>query len=298
MTDILCGYIDRDETIVAFLYDDLDAARRRDFNAHLLTCAVCREEVAGLRSVRTQLSRWAPPEPGIVASVAAPPNLQSVVEPPHWWRTIPAWAQVAAALLFLGVSAGIANLDVHYDQTGLTVRTGWSGRPGESSGSGQSGQPASPKLVGVRASEAGSALPTDVSAETPSAKAEARSAKVNVAATDAPWRTDLAALERQLKAEFHASQVPVPAAQAVRLAAPSDAETLRRVRALLDESEKRQQREIALRIAEVVRDVNAQRQVDLRNIDHTLGIVRNDLGVEVMKQRQSLNLLYRASQRQ
>ena len=283
MTDILCGYIDRDETIVAFLYDDLDAARRRDFNAHLLTCSICREEVAGLRSVRTQLSRWAPPEPGIVASVAAPPNPQSVVELPHWWHTIPAWAQVAAALLFLGVSAGLANLDVHYDQTGLTVRTGWSGRPGESreSGrSGRSGEPASPKLVGVRPSEGGSGVAT------------------NMAATDAPWRTDLAALERQLKAEFHASQVPAPAAQAVRLPSSSDAETLRRVRALLDESEKRQQREIALRIAEVVRDVNAQRQVDLRNIDHTLGIVRNDLGVEVMKQRQSLNLLYRASQRQ
>jgi hypothetical protein len=294
MTDILCGYIDRDETIVAFLYDDLDAARRRDFNAHLLTCAVCREEVAGLRSVRTQLGRWAPPEPGFVASVAAPPNLQSVVESPHWWRAIPAWAQVAAALLFLGVSAGIANLDVHYDQTGLTVRTGWSGRPGESSGSS--------RRAGARASERGAGLSGDLSAEAPSAKAEARSAKVgvatNVAAADAPWRTDLAALERQLKAEFHASQVPVPAAQAVRLASSSDAETLRRVRALLDESEKRQQREIALRIAEVVRDVNAQRQVDLRNIDHTLGIVRNDLGVEVMKQRQSLNLLYRASQRQ
>ena len=71
-----------------------------------------------------------------------------------------------------------------------------------------------------------------------------------------------------------------------------------RVRALLEESEKRQQRELALRVAEVVRDVNAQRQVDLRNIDRTLGLVRNDLGVEVMKQRQSLNLLYRASQRQ
>jgi len=61
MTDMLCGYLDRDETIVAFLYDDLDAARRRDFEAHVLTCAVCREEVAGLRSVRTQLARWEPP---------------------------------------------------------------------------------------------------------------------------------------------------------------------------------------------------------------------------------------------
>jgi hypothetical protein len=73
---------------------------------------------------------------------------------------------------------------------------------------------------------------------------------------------------------------------------------LRRVRALLDESEKRQQRELALRVAEVVRDVNAQRQADLVKIDRSLGVVQNNLGVEVMKQRQSLNLLYRASQRQ
>ena len=41
-------------------------------------------------------------------------------------RDLPVWAQVAAALLVLGVSAGIANLDVRYDQSGLTIRTGWS----------------------------------------------------------------------------------------------------------------------------------------------------------------------------
>src|SRR6185503_12201003 len=42
---------------------------------------------------------------------------------------LPVWAQTAAALLFLGVSAGIANLDVHYDQSGLSIRTGWSRSP-------------------------------------------------------------------------------------------------------------------------------------------------------------------------
>ena len=52
------------------------------------------------------------------------------------------------------------------------------------------------------------------------------------------------------------------------------------------------------RIAELLRDVNAQRQADLVKIDRSLGVVQNNLGVEVMKQRQSLNLLYRASQRQ
>ena len=61
---------------------------------------------------------------------------------------------------------------------------------------------------------------------------------------------------------------------------------MRRVRALVDESEKRQQRELALRVAEVLRDVNAQRQADLVKIDRSLGAVQNNLGVEVMKQRQ------------
>ncbi len=40
-------------------------------------------------------------------------------------RQVPAWAQVAAAMLFVGVAAGVANLHVTYGQDGLTVRTGW-----------------------------------------------------------------------------------------------------------------------------------------------------------------------------
>jgi hypothetical protein len=261
MTDMLCGYANRDETIVAFLYDELEPDQRRDFNAHLLTCTVCRDEVAGLRAVRTQLARWEPP------SVISRQSSVTSHSRQTWWRTIPAWAQVAAALLFLGVSAGIANLDVRYDQNGLNITTGWN-------------KPATPKLVTAQPNEGGTKLATDQST------------------AGAPWRADLAALERQLRTELRASQASAPAAQAVRAASSSDAETLRRVRELLDESEKRQQRELALRIAEVVRDVDVQRKADLRNIDHTLGLVRNDLGVEVMKQRQSLNLLYRASQRQ
>jgi hypothetical protein len=261
MTDMLCGYIDRDETIVAFLYDDLDAGRRRDFEAHVLTCAVCREEVAGLRNVRTQLARWEPPAVASLQS-QSPAAAQSAQS---WWRTMPAWAQAAAALLFLGVSAGIANLDVRYDQNGLAVRTGWS-----------------------QAKSNGSGVPTDSSAEARNAKA------------DAPWRSDLAALEQQLKTEFHESQVSASTApQAVRAPSSADAETLRRVRALLEESEKRQQRELALRVAEVIRDVNAQRQADLVKIDRTLGVISNNTGVEVMRsRREMMDYLKLVSQRQ
>ena len=122
-------------------------------------------------------------------------------------------------------------------------------------------------------------------------------------AKDAPWRADLAALERQLKTEFRATQASAMGAQLrpVRATSFTDADVTRRVRALVEESEKRQQRELALRIAELLRDVSAQRQADLVKIDRTLGVVQNNVGVEVMKTRQQMNqmdLIYRASQRQ
>ena len=251
MTEMLCGYTDRDETIVAFLYDDLDANRRRDFEAHVLTCAVCRDEVAGLRSVRTQLAKWEPPTVASLQSSISGHGRQP------WWRVPPAWAQVAAALLFLGVSAGIANLDVHYDRNGLTVRTGWQ------------------RTVINEAAQSAPSVSTAADA-----------------AHGAPWKTDLAALEQQLKSEFHASQDA--AALPTRATSSADAETLRRVRVLLDESEKRQQRELALRVAEVLRDVNRQRQADLVKVDS----MQNRLGVEVLQQRQSLNYFMRVNQRQ
>jgi hypothetical protein len=257
MTEFTCSYSgDREEALVASLYEDGDPAVTAAFDAHLTACGRCRDELDALRGVRAQLGRWAPPEP----SFAVISRQSSVVSPGRlsWWREMPAWAQVAAAMLLVGVSAGVANLDVRYDASGLSVHTGWSKQP----------PPAIPTVA-----------PGDVAS--------------------APWRADLAALERQLKTDFRATQVPAatPAAP-VRTASAADAEVLRRVRALLDESEKRQQRELALRVAEVLRDVNAQRQADLVKIDRSLGVVQNNLGVEVMKQRQSLNLLYRASQRQ
>jgi hypothetical protein len=272
MTDISCTYGEgRDEAIVALLYDDEtdgSPAERARFEAHVQTCASCRAEVAALRGVRTQLARWSPPEPTF-AAVNPQANQQLAFSNQHWWRSIPAWAQVAAALLFLGVSAGIANLDVRYDQNGLSVKTGWSDRSEGSSKSGASG----------------------------------RSEEAQAGPANAPWKADLTALESQLQKEIRTASASGLQVRTVSAGSPaSDADVTRRVRALLEESEKRQQRELALRIAELLRDVNAQRQADLVKIDRTLGVVQNTVGIEVMKNRQQINnqmdLLYRASQRQ
>jgi hypothetical protein len=66
---------------------------------------------------------------------------------------------------------------------------------------------------------------------------------------------------------------------------------------MIDESEQRQRRELALRSAELVRDFDAQRNVDLARIERTLGQMDGTTGVEVAQQRQMLNYLMRVSQR-
>jgi hypothetical protein len=103
-------------------------------------------------------------------------------------------------------------------------------------------------------------------------------------------QADLVALEQRLRTEFRVT----PATGA----ASSDGELLRKVRALIEESEKREQRELALRLAQAMTDVAAQRQADLRKIDATLSGVQHDLGVEVLQQRQQVNYLMRVNQRQ
>jgi len=267
MTDMTCSYSgDRDETLVAYLYRDIDPADRISFEAHLTTCASCRRELDALGGVREGLARWAPPEPSF--AVASRPSSvdghDSPVTRGTWWREMPAWAQVAAAVLVLGVSAGIANLDVRYDGGGLVVRTGWS--------------KAAP--VPKPASEA-NALPVPASV---------------------PWRSDLTTLEQELRRELRAVQTAATTTatvQAPRATSALDPDLVRRIKALIDESERRQQNELALRVAQVERDVYSQRQADLRKIDQNLGRMQDQTGVEVLKQRQMLNLLVqRVSQRQ
>ena len=102
--------------------DDIDAPERTSFGSHLSACRYCQEDLSALRGVRSTLSTWAPPEPVFSTRESRAPS----PEPRAWWHEMPAWAQVAAALFVLGVSATIANLDVRYDRSGLTIRTGWS----------------------------------------------------------------------------------------------------------------------------------------------------------------------------
>ena len=69
---------DSKELLVGFLYGELDAPARRTFEAHLETCAECRDELSELRVTRGQIALWTPPEADlgfqiVRGPVAAPP---------------------------------------------------------------------------------------------------------------------------------------------------------------------------------------------------------------------------------
>jgi hypothetical protein len=278
MVEKYCSYSgDREAALVGCLYDDIDPIDQASFEAHLSLCERCRVELEELQAVRARLGHWAAPEPARRLKGAATIGIGA-----RWTRrlgSLPAWMQVAAAILILGVAAGIANLNVRYDGQGLTIRTGWSGpsAPADASPARGSGSPAVPLGPAAAFVETASGSSTG---------------------TEPPWRADLVALEQQLRHELRASRSPDAAAGAAATNAAADPELMRRVRALIAQSEQRQERELALRIAGVMRDVDAQRRADLVKIDRSLGLIQNNTGVEVMKQRELLNYLVRVSQKQ
>lgn len=111
------------ELLLDYLYGELEPASRQTFDRHLASCEECRGEVEGLRGTRQHLARWAPPEPDlgfqIVRSAKPAPVLTS-----SRWRVSRVWGLAAAALLVLGVSASLSNLQITVGSGEVTIRTG------------------------------------------------------------------------------------------------------------------------------------------------------------------------------
>lgn len=170
---------------------------------------------------------------------------------------VPAWAQAAAAVLVLSAGAALANLDIRYEPGG-----GVTLRTGWN-----------------RQATVSAAAPTAVARRAPA---------------DPEWRAALASMEQRLRTELTAH--PQQQTTAVARNASSD-DLLRQVKALVEASEQRQQRELALRLAQVVQDVEAQRRNDLVRIEQNMGQIEGVTGAEAARQRELLNYLVRVSQR-
>ena len=244
---------DSKELLVSYLYDELDATAKRRFETHVLSCAECREEVAALRTTRSEIARRTPPEPDfgfrIVRGAAAPPAVPR-------FRITPAWGLAAAAVLVMAIGAAIANLEVRFGTDGLSVRTGWQHDPVATAG----------------AARAGGAL------------------------TPVDWKAEAERLDKRVRdLEQTLTRTPANAIQNAAAPAGSDDEVLQRVRELVGQSEARQQRVLATRMAELTRDFDAQRRVDLAAIDQGMARLQNTSGAEVRQYRDLIQRMYRAT---
>jgi anti-sigma factor RsiW len=174
----------------------------------------------------------------------------------RWGRVNPAWGLAAAAVLVLSIGAALANLEVQYGAGQFVVRTGW-----------------------------GSAA----SAVQPAAHTAAVDWSGRLQQLDAR----LQQLEARETRSVRAASVPDEGA---RPAGMSDAELLRTVRAIIAESEQRQQRDLALRVTQMVRDFDAARVGDLARVEQGLRQIQGLTDAELIRHRDTLNHLLRVTQ--
>ncbi len=256
------------ELLVAYLYDDLADGDRATFEAHLRGCAECRDELKALRGVRADLASWSPPQPDFgfrVVRGGRDAAERDVTRTPirswrAWWT--PAAGLAAAAVLVLAAAASLAHVEVRRGPDGWTMRTGWGAAPAS----------------GVAPVEVVGSLGTssrDIRLTSPSP-------------VDAEF---LAGLERRLNALEVASRDSGLRNASMLSARSSDAEIIRRVREILAQSETKQQGELALRISQVWRDVDAQRANDLARIQQGFRGIQDSVATEAAQHREVTNYI-------
>jgi len=252
--------------LVSYLYNDGSADELAAIAAHVHDCDACSRELALLGDTRDVLSAWSPPQtelgftlsPSDVGAMAA-----SSTAPVLAGTTLSGTALSGTALS--GTAAGLSvpwwrqSTPVWMQAVAATVVFG------AGLAVGVSGRNAAPAVAPVSAGAA------------------------------AVTRTELNDLATSLRAELaRVSSAPAPAAAPVPVAAAArtdDEVLLRRVQTLVTDSEERQRRELALRTAQLLRDMEIQRKVDMATVQQNIGQIQGTTGAELLKQRELYNML-------
>lgn len=247
---------DDKQTLVAYLYGEADAATRAQVEAHLAACETCAAEVTALGDVRGELSLWVPPEVELGFQIVKKSDQPTAqVLRPARW-----WTTVPA---WTQAAAAVLMLGIGLGAANIQVSSGPDGF------------------------SVSTGWMKPVLSEQPARDAR----EVRVEGRD-DWQVALTTLEQQLRNEIRASRADAP----IRAVSTTiDDATVRRVQQLLAASEERQQRELALRFTQFVADQNLQRRADMQRISQTFGARAFQVDQEMIRQRQMMNNVIRAS---
>jgi hypothetical protein len=245
--------------LVSYLYHDGSPDELAAIEAHVQACAACTAELAALGDTRDVLSTWSPPPTVLGLTLSDSDALP-----------------VAAAMPLITPSMHVAVADVPWWRQATPV---WM----------QAVAAAMVFAAGIAIGASGrGAVPAATSSVATAAPVAAAPTATPVKA-DNVSRDELAALEQRLRAEFARL---TPAAPVVQTAARTDDEAvMKRVRSLLTESEERQRGELALRTAQVLRDIEIQRKVDVATLQQDIGKIQGITGAELKRQGDLYNAI-------
>jgi len=226
---------DNHDALLDYLYDEGDPAERIRIARHLQECAPCSVAVLEFQNVRGMLRDWTPPAADlgfrIVQDIDASPRASVPQRAQGGWWQ--GWGRATHQARWAQAAAAVLLFAAGMAASQLTVQY----TDGALTVRTRPGVP-SPSVQTVSARTASIPLPAEH--------------------TDG---VDIDALERELRSRMTASN-----------ASPVDTEQLlQRVRAMIDQSEQRQQRELALRLSQVATEVDTQHQADLLRIQQSLG---------------------------
>ncbi len=230
---------DNQDALLDYLYEEGDPAERLAIAKHLQECAACSVAVLEFQSVRGMLSDWTPPAAQLGFRVVQDGGQSSSASLDYRARDGRSWGwgpttfkkSWQAAAAVLIFAAGMA-----VSQFDVEYQDG---------------------ALMVRTQSAAPAMP---SANVRNASIELPAERVRLDAnTSAP--VDIDQIERELRDRLEA-----------RNGSSVDTERLlQRVRAMIDQSEQRQQRALALRLSQVAREVDTQHQADLLRVQQEFG---------------------------
>ena len=223
---------DDQDALLDYLYDEGEPADRLKIAQHLQECAACSVAVLEMQSVRGMLREWTPPRTDLgFRVVQGAPDDARSSMADRRWPIGP--------LAYRGLQAAAAVLLFAAGMAVSQLRVDYA------DGAVTVRTQSAPSRSGI----------VNASVQRGAAPAAAPSGAA------VPQSVDIDALERELRARLTSPNT----------SAVGTEELLQRMRAMIDQSEQRQQRELALRLAQVAGEVDAQHQADLLRIQQSVG---------------------------